>query len=628
MLTGLALGCNVANNLEVESVVREYPRFHERVDGLRAALNDSHADHHDVLAATLLELEHAREELRVCQEELAAAELARQVDLEREDLRRILRELATPVLVLDQRGKIRFANRAAVAALPVAPGGLSGRLFVTFIEVSSRAVFRTQFAAVRRAPTTASFEARLMRAGSVVATRLSLTGLAEVAGSGSRFVVQLDTVESGPPPVLRSVSAEPLPRADLMAEIARLLIGDEFVSAPGLSAQVARLLAAGLGAWAVVDLARPDGLCRVAVHGTDDDAGRAGVAWLAGQHAHRMRLSRQVQRTGTAVLQPQLEDETSLGEAADGAPMAIRLHAGSVLIVPIGTEGVLTLIRQAGRSWFDALDRSTAEEIGAQLAIALRSARRRARTLAVSRTLQRSLLPPVLPAIPGIEVAATYAAALDGMDVGGDFFDVFQSRSGWGFVLGDVCGRGEEAAALTALVRHGTRVLSHTCDRPEDVLRQINEAMIGAVGGERFVTVIAGQLGWAGASVRVRLANSGHPPAAVLRADGSVEYAPGGGLPLGAFPTVDPPPAELSLAEGDTMLLYTDGVTEARSPAGDFYTDARLTEALHRAAGLSAAGLVTSIERDVDAFTHDRRRDDLALLALRVIRDPALQATG
>ncbi|HEY7489335.1 MAG TPA: SpoIIE family protein phosphatase, partial [Streptosporangiaceae bacterium] len=86
--------------------------------------------------------------------------------------------------------------------------------------------------------------------------------------------------------------------------------------------------------------------------------------------------------------------------------------------------------------------------------------------------------------------------------------------------------------------------------------------------------------------------------------------------------------AELSLAEGDTMLLYTDGVTEARSPAGDFYTDARLTEALHRAAGLSAAGLVTSIERDVDAFTHDRRRDDLALLALRVIRDPALQATG
>jgi serine phosphatase RsbU (regulator of sigma subunit) len=335
-----------------------------------------------------------------------------------------------------------------------------------------------------------------------------------------------------------------------------------------------------------------------------------------------------VTETGKAVLQPNIEDEASLGRNVDDVPIALSLDLGSLLIVPIRAgnrvDGVLTLVRRVGRRWFAPVDLTVAVEIGEQLAIALRTARHRRHQIAVSQTLQESLLPAELPVVPRVELAATYTPALEGQEVGGDFYDVFTGRSGWGFVLGDASGRGEEAAAISAMIRHGARVLGFATDQPRDVLRQLNEVMIGTMSSERFVTAVAGHLRWAGSALRVRLASAGHQPAVVLRADGAVEFTPGGGLPLGAFAHPDLQSADLSLYEGDTLLLYTDGVTDARDRQRRFYTDARLTEVLVRGTGQPASALVKSIENDVSAFTGGHRIDDVAVLAMRVVDGPAL----
>ncbi len=202
-----------------------------------------------------------------------------------------------------------------------------------------------------------------------------------------------------------------------------------------------------------------------------------------------------------------------------------------------------------------------------------RQARRRAdleaaRSSALARSLQASLLPPELPHVPGLEVAARYLPAAGGSEVVGDFFDVFQrGPDAWGFMIGDVAGKGVEAAKLATLARHTIRTAAMQWLSPREILLTLNQAMLEQdPDSDRFVTAIYGTLEVTSDGVDVALSVAGHPTPLVRRADRTLETTDCHGTLLGAL--ADPLLTEESihLAPGDTLVLYTDGVTEARAP--------------------------------------------------------------
>lgn len=241
----------------------------------------------------------------------------------------------------------------------------------------------------------------------------------------------------------------------------------------------------------------------------------------------------------------------------------------------------------------------------------------------ISQTLQRSLLPPSLPEIPGAELAARYVAAGEGMEVGGDFYDAFPiPRDRWGLVVGDVTGKGPEAAALTSLAHYTIRAAAaRQGEDPEMVLSTLNEEIMRQIGGERQFSIVYGELkpmpgGWA-----LSMATGGHPPPFVLHPTGRVEALEPGGMILGVDHELQLGGWRVALSPGDTVVFYTDGATEARDEAGEFFGEERLRQLCESYAGLTAAELATKIEAAVVDFQRGDPRDDVALLVLRVAPD-------
>ncbi|CAN5783130.1 hypothetical protein BH24ACT2_BH24ACT2_06440 [soil metagenome] len=240
----------------------------------------------------------------------------------------------------------------------------------------------------------------------------------------------------------------------------------------------------------------------------------------------------------------------------------------------------------------------------------------------LARTLQESLLPPDLPEVRGVELATRYHPAGAGLEVGGDFYDVFRTgRDRWGIVMGDVCGKGAEAARFTALARYTVRAASVQTRAPSRVLSVLNEAMLrqntsqGEQGEERFATVIYATLRRARGRVSLTLSSGGHPPGLVVRTDGTVERVEAPGMVLGLFPQADLSEAEVTLKPGDSLVLYTDGVTEARGPEGEF-GEQRLIELVSGCAGASAKTLAEELELAVLDHQGGDAADDIAILVI------------
>jgi serine phosphatase RsbU (regulator of sigma subunit) len=299
----------------------------------------------------------------------------------------------------------------------------------------------------------------------------------------------------------------------------------------------------------------------------------------------------------------------------------MTLGATSLMVVPIAdgpaSYGTLTLARRAGEETFQLADLALAEELGQHLAIAIRVDRMFRRRSEVVETLQASLLPARLPRIPGLDLAPAYIGATQWQEVSGDFYDVFPSAGGWAIVIGDVCGKGQEAAAMTAAARHAIRALAHVHEAPAEVLAAANQVLMAGDYGERFVSAGLAVLEQGANGLRVRLGGAGQPGPAVVRADGRVEILEGDGLPLGLFDDMCPSHAELEIAEGDLLFFYTDGVTEARSATMEFLED-RLADELAAVAGRSAAEAVRAIQDLVMSFSRGELRDDVTMLAVRV----------
>lgn len=235
--------------------------------------------------------------------------------------------------------------------------------------------------------------------------------------------------------------------------------------------------------------------------------------------------------------------------------------------------------------------------------------------------LQRSLLPPSLPNIPGVSLAAHYHPA-SSAQVGGDFYDVFAlDKQRWAFFLGDVEGHGTAAAAVTSLVRYTLRAAALHHDDPADGLAELNTALVGDPNEKKFCTVLFGLLAHDPAAdvFQVSLATGGHLPALLLDADadaGTVaEIRPEGGMLVGAVADAAFSQCSLQLRRGQTLLLYTDGITEARPDGTECFGEAALRGFLAERTGRAAADLVNDLATLVSTLKPD---DDVALLALTV----------
>jgi serine phosphatase RsbU (regulator of sigma subunit) len=310
-------------------------------------------------------------------------------------------------------------------------------------------------------------------------------------------------------------------------------------------------------------------------------------------------------------------------------PAGVMAWAGFPVRGPDGrVVGALYVADHLPRHWssrdvevLDALAHLAAGEVALQAAL-----RHGAERAALAQTLQESLLPPRLPEIPGLQVAARYAAGGTGAEVLGDFYDVFPSvRGSWGMVVGDVCGKGVPAAKSTALARYTLRAEAHRQTRPSLILAALNQALLDWMTDDpRFLTAIYATVRPTVAGASVRISSGGHPLALVRRADGRVQTSGRPGTLLGLLARPELYDSYGLLRTGDSLILFTDGVTEARSPIDrDLFGDDRLHDLIASLRDLSAEQIADAIQQASLTFSGGRISDDTVALVLTVppVRD-------
>jgi sigma-B regulation protein RsbU (phosphoserine phosphatase) len=243
-----------------------------------------------------------------------------------------------------------------------------------------------------------------------------------------------------------------------------------------------------------------------------------------------------------------------------------------------------------------------------------RAERSEQRATVLARTLQRTLIPPALPTIEGLDIAGAYRPAGSGEEIGGDFYDVFQvGPSDWAVVLGDVQGKGVDAAVVTALLRYSTRAAAVEHPAPSDVLRILNTVLVNDET-DRLCTAVVARLRQSGRCWTMTLGCAGHPlPLLGRHGAGAVTIGRPGSL-LGFFEDVHYDDVEISCQPGDDIVLYTDGVSEARRGT-EWFGEQRIRAALATFRS-SAAGLAEGLLHEVLEFEQQRPRDDIALLAI------------
>lgn len=311
------------------------------------------------------------------------------------------------------------------------------------------------------------------------------------------------------------------------------------------------------------------------------------------------------------------------GLTRPGESAGVMAWAGFPVREPAGrTVGALWTADFRTRRW-SANDVQVLADL-AQVAsseVALRIALMQGADRAVlARTLQQILLPPRLPKIPGLQVAARHVAGGTGTEILGDFYDVFPSlRGSWGLVVGDVCGKGIPAAKSTALARHTLRGAALRQARPSLILAGLNQALLDwPADDQRFVTAIYATVRPRLAVTSVRISSAGHPLALIRRADGRVKAVGQPGTLLGLLPDPELSDTRQLLRPGDSMILFTDGVTEARSHVDrDFYGDERLSDLIGQLGDLTAARMAAAVIKAIGAFSGGVVRDDAVVLVLK-----------
>ena len=601
-----------------------------RRDAIRQAAGITGADPSELLDAALTELDGAIDAL-------AMRDATQKADdggpdsagpAERRLLHAAFQRAPVPLFMLERDGVIRRANAQAAALIGVPAGYATGKPLTAFMDPSSRAALATQLAAVQRTRKPRNARCRVLTADGPLAATLS-ADLIELPGDPPLLVVTVlpgarPAASPEPPaslPVPDAVIRAMARRMDLVSEVTRLLLDNATFSEAVTLQRCARLLAGELASWVIIDIERDGRLRRQAVTGPVGDL----VGTVRNSDPGPETVHAQVHASGQPVLLAHADDASLLGAGPDGTPLLLALGATSVTCVPVAEGGArygtMTFVRLATEAPFAIADLGLAEQLGGHLAVALRVDRMFRRQSQAAESLQASLLPARIPDIPGLELAPAYLGATRSQEVSGDFYDVFRTRDGWAVVIGDVCGKGHEAAAMTAAARHALRALAQAADDPAEVLTRANEVLLAGDWDDRFVTVSLAFLQRCGAGVRVRLGSCGHPGPAVVRADGRVEVIECGGVPLGLFPGSKPGVQELELSGGDLLFCYSDGVTDARDAQGGYFED-RLADELAAMAGRPAAETVRAVQERLSALADGERRDDITMLAVRVGPSP------
>jgi serine phosphatase RsbU (regulator of sigma subunit)/PAS domain-containing protein len=617
-----------------------------RRDALRQAVGLPGAEPGSLVEAALTELDGAIEALAEAM--TAAAAPAARGDgppdgqpgsAERRLLHAAFQRTPTALFLLELDTTIRRANDKAAALLGFPSGYATGKPLTAFLDLPFRASVATQLAAVARTGADRRVGCRVLTStGPLDATLTAAT--VELPGDQPLFIVTVTPADGGAGQAAAAAPAEAAveddvtdpvivamtKRLDMVTAATQLLLDNSTFSEALTMQRFARLLAGELADWIIIDIDRGGQLRRqfaAGARGGQGDRRNPASAERAVRAVDPAPESApwQVHSSGKSMLLADPEDASLLGSGPDGVPLLMALGATSLISVPIADSttsyGALTLARQPASGRFGVADLGLAEDLGRHLGTAIRVDRMFRRRSEVAEALQASLMPANLPAVPWLEFASAYIGATQWQEISGDFYDVFPASDGWAIAIGDVCGKGQDAAAMTAAARHSIRALAHVHDAPADVLTAANQVLLAGDYGERFVTTSLAFLRQRGRRVQVRLGGCGHPGPAVVRADGRVEILDIDGMPLGLFGDSEASKTELELRQGDLLFFYTDGVTEARSADHGFFED-RLADELASVAGRSAAETVRAVQDLVTSFSDGELRDDVTMLAVRV----------
>jgi PAS domain S-box-containing protein len=393
-----------------------------------------------------------------------------------------------------------------------------------------------------------------------------------------------------------------------------------------------------LADWCCVDVPDERGVVRRAALGAGD-ADRDALERMRdalsmdpddpGSPAH-------VLRTGRGVVIGDFDHAAALAWAGGDEERAAVLRASgtrSAMAVPLVAGdraiGVVTLGTSRSARRLDEAELALAGELGRRAGIAVENARLHAARSHIATTLQRSLLPPRLPIVPGVTIAARFRAAGETSEVGGDFYDVFGVGDGWMVVVGDVTGKGPTAATITSLARYTMRTAAMYERSPSAVLARLNAALAADPDRRQICTAVCARIEPAEDGTRVALARGGHPAPYLISAAGGAEAVGTPGPLLGAFDGGDWEESHFVVGVGDALVFYTDGVTDTRGEDGEVFGEERLSELLDAAGALDADEVASRIDDALQAFEHGDQRDDVALLVLRAGGgDAALAGVG
>ncbi|MEU6278583.1 GAF domain-containing SpoIIE family protein phosphatase [Streptomyces populi] len=317
-------------------------------------------------------------------------------------------------------------------------------------------------------------------------------------------------------------------------------------------------------------------------------------------------------------------------------PEGFAEPVGSAVVTPLPGHGVpagaLILLRSSRHAAFTESEEIFARLFASRAGAAVSAARMYAEQASITATLMRELLPPQLHAVHGVEFAGRYRPAGRAERVGGDFYDVHPAADEEQeslVVLGDVCGKGLEAAVLTGKIRNTVQALLPLADDHQRLLGLLNGALMNS-HHTRFATLAVASVVRRAGIVRLRVTSAGHPPPLIVRADGTVEQARTRGTLIGAFWDVSSTTVQVELAPGETCLFFTDGITEARGgPLGDeFFGVQRLEAALSQCAGMPAEAVVEHVQMLAAQWVGRGGHDDMATVAVTAPHHAHLSAVN
>lgn len=284
------------------------------------------------------------------------------------------------------------------------------------------------------------------------------------------------------------------------------------------------------------------------------------------------------------------------------------------LVARGATLGAISFLHTSTDMRYDAEDLRLLGELADRAAMALDNARLYEERDRIAQNLQRGLRPPEPPYVPGLDIAVVFDAFGEGMEIGGDVYDILPTEDGCWIMIGDVTGKGSIAAGVSVALRHSMRGLARQIDEPQELLAQLNEMLLEGRSLNDFATALLLRLRREGERWTVTLAAAGHPPAIHVTGEGPVQL--GGGAVLGAWADAPIPSHEIELRGGETLVLATDGWFEAGPPETHVATEA-LGELAHSFADLELGEMTECLRQDAIARGGGRLRDDLVLLALR-----------